>query len=78
MGKAAVDLARQNNHYATIGFSAKRRLRKKKRIPYGWVFVLIGSKFASSIQKQYPDLGSFAPSDWNSCARSLDVILLGN
>ena len=43
--------------------------------------VLIGriprGKFASSNQKQYPDLSSDASSVWNFCARSPDVILRG-
>ena len=36
--------------------------------------LLIGSIFASTNQKNYPDLGSDAPSVWNFCALFSDVI----
>ena len=66
--------------YATGGLLAKWRLTNERRnsilmthSTHFCIQLLIGWKFASSNQKQYPDLGCDRSSVWNFCARFLDV-----
>jgi len=78
---------KNSRHFATSPMVCPRNdvCEKKAEIPYWWrvttqtwVVALIGWKFDSPNQKQYPDPGSDRSLVWNFCASFSDIISRGN